>query len=114
MSSSESSPIPTVTVDEAASPPEGVVLLDVRNDDEWAAGHAPGATHLPLGQLHPDALPDAPTLYVICRSGNRSGRAVEALTQAGYDAHNVTGGMGAWATAGHAIVRSDGSPGEVI
>jgi rhodanese-related sulfurtransferase len=106
--------IPTVNVDHAASLPADVALVDVRGTDEWDAGHAPLATHVPLDHLHPDALPSARTLYVICRSGNRSGVAVQALQQAGYDAHNVAGGMGAWAQAGHPVVRDDGSAGTVI
>lgn len=106
--------IPTVSADQAASRPDTIALLDVRGVDEWAGGHAEGATHVPLQQLHPDNVPAADTLYVICRSGNRSARAVEALRQAGYDAVNVAGGMAAWARAGHPVVRSDGRPGTVI
>jgi rhodanese-related sulfurtransferase len=92
----------------------GQVLLDVREDDEWAAGHAPGAVHLPLSRLHPDHLPEADRLLVICRSGNRSGQAAAALARAGYDASNVAGGMNAWAAQGLPVVRLDGRPGTVI
>lgn len=102
-----------VTPAEAHAAAEGHVLLDVRELDEWAAGHAPDAVHLPLGQVHPDALPAATTLLVICRSGGRSGKAVEVLQKAGYRARNVAGGMQAWAAAGLPIVRADGEPGTV-
>lgn len=108
------SSVPAVSVDQAASRPTVVALVDVRGADEWAAGHAADAMHVALDRLHPDALPQTTTLYVVCRSGNRSARAVEALRRAGYDAHNVTGGMNAWAAAGHPVVRGDGHPGVVI
>jgi rhodanese-related sulfurtransferase len=91
-------------------------LLDVREDDEWAAGHAPGALHIPLGQLGArlGELDPRQALAVVCRSGNRSSRAVAALTAAGRTAHNVEGGMTAWAAAGRPITSDDGRPGRVI
>jgi rhodanese-related sulfurtransferase len=95
-----SDPVPTATVTEAHERPAGALLLDVREDDEWREGHPPGAHHLPLGRLRPEVLPPGRPVYCICRSGNRSGRAVEALTAAGIDARNVTGGMQAWVAAG--------------
>ncbi|MBR8742256.1 rhodanese-like domain-containing protein [Nocardiopsis sp. MG754419] len=78
--------------------PEGGYLLDVREDDEWRAGRAPGATHIPLGTLGERAgeVPQDRKVYVICRSGGRSGQATMALNQAGWDAVNVAGGMQAW------------------
>lgn len=92
--------LPTVDVEAAATRRRGVLLLDVREADEWRSGHAPGAVHVPLGQLDPARLPEADTVYVICRSGNRSAMATQVLLAAGVDAHNVAGGMGAWARAG--------------
>jgi rhodanese-related sulfurtransferase len=89
--------------DIATVPPtfdESVVLLDVREDDEWAAAHAPGAVHIPMGRLTPDNLPAGRPVYCICRSGNRSARVVDVLTAAGIDARNVVGGMHAWVAAG--------------
>jgi rhodanese-related sulfurtransferase len=91
---------PTVTVAEAAERPAGAVLLDVREDDEWAEAHAPDAVHIPMGRLTPDNLPEGRPVYCICRSGNRSARVVDVLTAAGVDARNVVGGMHAWAAAG--------------
>jgi rhodanese-related sulfurtransferase len=93
---------------------EDVLLIDVREDDEWAAGHAPGAQHFALSRLDPARLPDADTVLCICRSGNRSARAVAALRQQGVNAVNVAGGMNAWAVAGLPVVRADGRPGTVI
>lgn len=94
------SEIPTVDVETAAARGPGAVLLDVREDDEWAAGHALGATHVPLCRLDPRDLAGAGPVFVICRSGNRSAMATEALRSAGVDAHNVAGGIGAWSRAG--------------
>lgn len=98
---SSSSDIPEITVDEARRrQAEGAILLDVREPFEWAEGHAPGATHIPLGLLDARAgeLPAGRDLLVICRSGNRSARAVQWLRRAGHSgAQNVAGGMIAWA-----------------
>lgn len=92
------------------------VLLDVREPDEWAAGHAPIARHLPLGQIA-DAAPvlgAAPVVVTICRSGARSMRAAEALAQAGFRVVNLRGGMKAWAAAGQTVIDAEGAPGQVI
>lgn len=93
----------------------GAFLLDVRNDDEWALGHAPAATLVPLGELaaRADELPTDRRLLVICRSGGRSAQATEALVGAGYDAVNVAGGMQAWLAAGLPVVDDAGAPGTV-
>ncbi len=93
---------------------DGVALLDVREIDEWAAGHAPGATHVPLSRLTPDTVPAGTTVLCLCRSGGRSGKATEALRKVGIDAVNVAGGMNAWAAAGLPVVRVDGRTGTVI
>ena len=111
-----SSPVPEVTVQEAADAAAGnsVLLLDVREDDEWEAGHAPGAVHMPLGSLDPKQLrADAPVVAV-CRSGNRSGTAAELLAQGGIDVVNMAGGMIAWAAAGLPVIAADGSAGEIV
>ena len=54
--------------------PADALLIDVREDDEWPAGHAPNAQHLPMAGSWrgSDELPDDDPLYVICRSGGRS------------------------------------------
>lgn len=97
----------------AAGLPDGVFLLDVREDDEWAAGHAPGALHIPLGQLGGRAaeVPRDREVYVICRSGSRSAYAAQALGEGGWNAVNVADGMQGWKAAGRAMVsESGGSP----
>ena len=90
----------SASVTEAFDRPAGAVLLDVREDDEWDEGHAPDAVHIPMGKLTLDDLPPGRPVYCICRSGNRSGRVVEVLGQAGIDARNVVGGMQSWVAAG--------------
>jgi rhodanese-related sulfurtransferase len=94
---------------------DGALLLDVRNPDEWAVGHAPAALTLPLPDLAArfTELPVDRRIAVICRSGARSARATEALVGAGYDAVNVAGGMQAWAAAGLPVVTDGGDPGGV-
>lgn len=95
----------------AAAVPDGAWLLDVREIDEWEAGHAPGATHIPLGQLgaRTGELPVDQEIYVICRSGHRSGRAAQALNGAGWQAVNVGGGMQDWAAAGKPMAAESGA-----
>jgi rhodanese-related sulfurtransferase len=95
----------------AVSVPDDAWLLDVREDDEWAAGHAPGARHIPLGQLgaRTAEIPQDRAVYVICRSGVRSGRAAQALSGAGWEAINVAGGMQDWAAAGRPMATDSGA-----
>ena len=81
----------------------GAIALDVREPDEYAAGHVSGARLIPLGVLsrHLAELPRDRDIVVVCRSGRRSGEAVRALQQAGFDkAVNLAGGMLAWRAAG--------------
>ncbi len=95
----------------AAGVPADGWLLDVREDDEWTAGHAPDAVHIPLGQLgaRTAELPQDEVVYVICRSGVRSARAAQALAGAGWQAVNVAGGMQDWAAAGRPMVADSGA-----
>lgn len=93
----------------------GALLLDVREPEEFDAGHAPGAVSMPLGELGArlDELADAGTVVCVCRSGARSAAAAEALHAAGYDAINLVGGMLAWAREGLPMASSGGGAGEV-
>ncbi len=92
----------------------GAVLLDVREDDEWAAGHASAAVHVALGHLADAAGRfDGQQVLAVCRTGNRSARAAKTLAEAGIDVRNVAGGMASWAAAGLPVLRDDGSPGAV-
>jgi len=102
------SQLPEVTPAQAAEMlSEGAFLLDVREQHEWDAGHAPEATHIPMGQIEErrDELPDGATVLCICHMGGRSAAVAEALLNAGHQAVNVTGGMEAWAGAGLPVVR---------
>lgn len=83
----------------------GESLFDVRQPDEYEQGHAPGARLVPLGEV-PERIGEFPTdqtVYVICRSGGRSAKAVEHLRANGVDAVNVDGGTLAWVEAGNAV-----------
>lgn len=94
---------------------DSVILLDVREDDEWRRGHAPEAQHIPMGDV-PARLAELDAdkeLFVICHAGGRSQRVAMYLRRNGYDAVNVEGGMLSWAAAGRSVVTDDGSPGEV-
>ncbi len=108
--------IPVVDVTDADAGREHSVLLDVRNTDEWSAGHAPGAQWVPLADLEQVrfTLPINRRIVCVCRSGARSERAAAELIQWGFDAVNMTGGMRAWVARGLPVVRDDGSPGTVI
>ncbi|HVM08159.1 MAG TPA: rhodanese-like domain-containing protein [Acidimicrobiales bacterium] len=96
---------------------QGAFLLDVREDDEWAAGHAPGATHVPMNTVpdaHAGVLPRDNRIVVVCRSGGRSQRVAQFLQQSGYDAANLAGGMKSWHATGRAVVTDAGDDGQVI
>ncbi|NED01005.1 rhodanese-like domain-containing protein, partial [Streptomyces sp. SID6648] len=94
--------MPTVGIDDLK---DGDFLLDVREDDEWQAGHAAGALHIPLsefvarfGELT-EAAPQDGRVHVLCRVGGRSAQVTMYLVQQGVDAVNVDGGMQEWAAA---------------
>ncbi|MFC8453408.1 rhodanese-like domain-containing protein [Kitasatospora sp. NPDC057223] len=90
---------------DAASVPADAALLDVREQDEWDAGHVDGALHIPIGEVvaRIGELPGGP-LYVICRVGGRSAQVVQYLVQQGHEAVNVDGGMLSWDGAGRPMV----------
>jgi len=90
-----------------------VVLVDVREQHEWDAGHAPGAIHVPLSALDAAGLPGSSKVVAVCRSGNRSRRAAELLGAAGIDVVNMAGGMLEWLRHGLPVVTDAGHPGSV-
>ncbi len=95
---------------------EGHRILDVREDDEWEAGHIAGAVHVPLMQIParaPELDLDADWLAV-CRVGGRSLQATAYLSRLGLRVSNVEGGMEAWAHAGLPFENAAGGPGRVI
>ena len=87
----------------------GATVLDVRNPDEYVAGHVAGAVLIPLGELaaRQDEIPKGNPLYVICALGGRSLTATKALVEAGYEAVSVAGGTNGWVERGGAIVTGE-------
>ncbi len=85
----------------------GAPLIDVREPDEYEAGHVPGARLIPLGQVvqRGGEAPRGERVYVICGSGGRSARATQWYRSQGVDAVNVDGGTAAWAQAGKPLVE---------
>ena len=84
---------------------EGADVLDVREPEEYAAGHVPGARLVPLGTV-PTVVADLPAdrpVYVVCQAGGRSAQAAAYLARQGVDAVNVDGGTGDWASAGYPL-----------
>jgi rhodanese-related sulfurtransferase len=101
-------PIPTVRAREVA---DDAYLIDVREDDEWLAGHAPGAVHLPMNEL-PERLAEVPPdgdVVIVCRSGHRSAEVTAYLVGRGFGhVRNLADGMIGWATAGRPLISEDG------
>ena len=84
----------------------GVYLLDVREPDEYAAGHIPGITLIPMGEVASrlTELPRDKEIIVTCRTGNRSSQVADLLREQGFtNVHNMTGGIVAWEEAGYAV-----------
>ncbi len=90
-------PLSPIEAAQAAQRDE-LVLVDVREDDERAAGFPPGSMHLPFAELGTrlGELPTDRPVAFVCRSGRRSAIATEEARDAGLDARNVEGGMDAW------------------
>jgi len=86
-------------------------MLDVREDAEWAAGHAPSAHHVPMNEVPARIaeIPEAGPVVVVCRVGGRSAEVVRYLAAQGYgEVLNLDGGMQAWASAGRPL-EADGA-----
>jgi rhodanese-related sulfurtransferase len=94
---------------------ETVVLLDVRENDEWQRGHAPGAQHIPMGEIPAriGEIDASAKLFIVCHLGGRSLRVASYLAQNGYEPINVAGGMQAWVDGGRPVVTDDGGVGTV-
>ena len=89
---------------------DDALMLDVREDKEWAEGHIPNARHIPMAQLSRrlselDKLKDKP-IVVSCRSGHRSASVCRTLKKNGFqNVHNLAGGILAWEQAGLPVTR---------
>lgn len=96
--------------------PDGVAVLDVREDDEWDAGHIEGATHIPMSDVpgRMAELPEAEQIIVVCRRGGRSARVTEFLVEHGVPAINLDGGMQSWAADGRPMTATGDEPPQVI
>ena len=118
-----SDPIETIEADPAAAEteltPERVRelgetgdadLVDVRRDYEFDEGHLPGARQIEVNELtaQADSIPKDRPVVFYCRSGTRSGMAAAAFREAGWDAHNLAGGITAWTEAGHRLEPEGG------
>ncbi len=93
--------------DFAAAHAAGAVVVDVREDHEFTAGHVPGAVHVPMGEL-PGRVAELPTdqpFFVICAVGGRSRQVVDHLRAQGLNAFNVSDGTNGWAQRGWPLER---------
>lgn len=88
-------------------------VIDVREPDEWHAGHVEGTRHVPLADLDPSELDPQRPVITICRSGGRSGKAADELAEAGFTVRSMTGGLNDWQQQGMPLVRDDGTPGSL-
>ncbi len=87
---------------------DDVVVLDVREQSEYDAGHIPGVKLIPMGTVagRLNEIPKDKPVIVTCRSGNRSGQVTEYLRGQGYtNVHNMQGGIAAWQSAGYPVEK---------
>ncbi len=86
----------------ASAEAAGAIVVDVREDSEYATGHVPGARLIPAREMRARfyELPRGSTVYLICANGARSLDLVPFLRAVGYDAYSVAGGMWAWLANG--------------
>ena len=92
-------------------------LLDVREDDEWAAGHIEGAVHIPMSGLLPRVaeVPKEGDVVVVCKVGARSAQVAAYLAQQGWpNVRNLDGGVLSWVGAGRPLVSENGAPPAVL
>lgn len=103
-----SSLAPTVDVETAYNLQDNpdVFMLDVREPDEFAAGHIPGITLIPMGDIASrlSEIPKDKEVIVTCRTGNRSAQVTDFLRAQGFtNVHNMEGGIVAWEEAGYPV-----------
>jgi rhodanese-related sulfurtransferase len=101
--------VPAITVAEI---PAGAHIVDVRENDEWEAGHAPHARHVPMREVPArfDEIPTEGSVVIACRVGARSAQVTAFLRAQGRDnVVNLDGGMMAWEAAGLPLASSVGT-----
>ena len=106
--------LPTFRVAEV---PADAYLLDVREPDEWAAGHIDGAVHIPMSGLmgRVEEVPKDRDVVVVCRVGSRSAQVAAFLGQRGWEnVRNLDGGLVAWVQAGRPLVSETGTEATVL
>ena len=93
---------------------QGAVAVDVRDPDEYEAGHIAGARHVTFDRLTPEeaGLDEGRQVLFYCRSGDRSATAAAAFAGAGWDAYSVAGGLEAWADSGLPLEPDGGTVAE--
>lgn len=93
-----------------------VQVIDVRQDDEWSAGHLETAVHIPLDKVTVErhSVDRSRPVVTVCRTGVRSQTAAELLCEVGVEAESLDGGLRAWVDAGHRLVDSAGAEGSVL
>lgn len=98
------------------SAPDAPYLLDVREYDEWEAGHVAGAVHIPMGELvgRLDEVPKGTDVVVVCRSGGRSAAVTDYLGRGGWTVRNLADGMVGWASLGRPMVSETTNPPTVL
>jgi len=92
--------------------PDNAHVVDVREPEEWTAGHIDGSQHIPMSQFmqRMDEIPVNRDLVVVCAVGARSARVTAFLNQRGFHASNLGGGLQAWVAAGLPMVSDTGEP----
>jgi rhodanese-related sulfurtransferase len=94
----------------------GAAVIDVREEEEWQAGHAPEARLIPVSQVaaRVDEIDKGRPAVIVCRSGGRSNAVAQLLSSRGVNAVNLAGGMRAWEEAGLPVVTEAGADGRII
>lgn len=95
---------------------EDHMVLDVREQEEWDAGHIDGSLHIPMDQVpeRADQIPTDRMIACVCRSGSRSDLVARYLNREGRRAENLDGGLQAWRQGSNPLVTDDGRPGTVV
>ena len=95
---------------------DGYKLIDVREDDEWNAGHHSGAKHIPMSTIpeNLNSFEESEKYIIICRSGHRSGKVSGYLNNQGFDTFNLLGGMQELSLTSENVIDSTGNKGTII
>ena len=95
---------------------DGYKLIDVREDDEWNAGHHSGAKHIPMSTIpeNLNTFEESEKYIIICRSGHRSGKVAAYLDSQGYESFNMIGGMRQFSEISDNVKDSTGKKGNIL